>query len=231
MSTVAIKSGLGSRLPRRRRWLLVSACLAVTLLLAWLFLLSPVFVLKDVRVRGAQILDPETVTETAAAPMGRPLAGVNEREVAERVAALPAVERVTVQRRWPARLDIVVTERTAVFGLGQGGTALLVDAVGAAFPGPIPDGLIQGEGPVSDPAALAAAAQVVQALPPELHEEVDEVTFRSRDAVSIAFTGERHVFFGSSDDSELKGQVALSLIRGTRADRIDVSAPSRPTTR
>lgn len=216
---------------RRRRRLLISACLTVSLLVIVLLSLSPAFTLRDVRVLGTRILDPDMVIETAAAPLGTPLIRVSEREVAERVAALPAVGRVTVQRRWPDRLDIAVTERTAVFGLGQGATAVLVDPVGATFPGPMPEGLIQGEGPVSDSAALAAAAQVVRALPPELHGDVDTLSFRSRDAVSIALTGQRQVFFGSSEDSELKGQVALSLIRGTRADRIDVSAPSRPTTR
>lgn len=224
---------LGGRNRQGRGRLILAGIVGLLVLALVLWLLS-LFVgptLQHVRVSGTQLLSPEEVTTVAAAPIGTPLARVSEQEVGERVAALPAVDRVNVRRSWPSTLDIRVTERVPVFGVGDGGAVLLVDRVGASFRGTPPDGLLAGEGPTADPAVLASAAVIVEALPEDLRNTAQKVTFQSKDSVTVQLDGGREVFFGSADEAPLKAEVALALVRGTTADHIDVSSPSRPSTR
>lgn len=222
--------GAGWR-PGRRSILIGVAALVLAGFLAWLLLLSPALVLKSVRVEGTAMLTPEQVTEAAAAPLGVPLARVSERAVGERVVTLPAVAKVNVRRGLPDHLVIRVTERTPIFAVGEGDPVTLVDAEGATFPGRGSPEIVQAEGPMDDPTLLAGVAAVIRALPADLRVEVERVEFTSRDSITVLLKGDREVFFGSADQPEVKGQVALALVRGTSAKHIDVSAPSRPSTR
>lgn len=222
------------KVSRRRRVVRLAIAFVVVLLagaLAWLVFFSSVLAVRDVEVRGTALLAPEAVSTAAEVPLGRPMARVDERGIAERVATLPAVDRVNVRRSWPSTVTITVTERVPVFAIGQGERATLVDASGAVFVGPRPDGLLDGLGAHDDPRTLAAAASVVAALPVELREQAELVRFVSRDAITIHLKGEREIFFGSAEEAGLKSQVALALVRSTTAKHIDVSAPARPSTR
>ncbi len=219
---------------RRRRVLRLVIAIGVVVVvgaLAWLVFFSSVLAIRTVEVRGTALLTPEAVSTVAEVPLGRPMARLDEREIAERVTTLPPVDRVNVRRAWPSTVVITVTERTPVFALGQGERATLVDATGAVFVGPRPDGLLEGLGPLDDPRTLTAAATVVAGLPIELREQAELVRFTSRDAITIHLQGEREIFFGSAEQIDLKTRVALALVRSTAAKHIDVSAPARPSTR
>ncbi|WP_425309750.1 FtsQ-type POTRA domain-containing protein [Ammonicoccus fulvus] len=219
---------------RRRRVLRLAIAIGVVLIagaLAWLVFFSSVLAVRTVEVRGTAVLTPEAVSTVAEVPLGRPMARLDERGIAERVTTLPAVDRVNVRRAWPSTVVVTVTERVPVFAIGQGDRATLVDASGAVFVGPRPDGLIEGLGALDDPRTLTAAAAVVAALPIELREQAELVRFTSRDAITIHLRGEREIFFGSAEEAGLKAQVALALVRSTAAKHIDVSAPARPSTR
>lgn len=235
------RGGLPSRPgSRRRAWkavrrgrlaLLAVGVVVVVGVLSWLLLFSSVLALRVVDVRGTAVLTPEQVLHQAEAPIGLPLARVSERAIGERVARLPAVDEVTVRRRPLDKLEILVTERVPVFGVGAGERVTLVDVEGAAFEGPRPDGLPMGEGPLGDPVLLAGASGVVTALPADLRPRVERVSFTSREAITVHLSDDVTVFFGSAEQAALKGDVALALIRGTGARHIDVSAPTRPSTR
>lgn len=226
---------LGGRQPgkRRRGRVIILSAGAVVLIgvLAWLVLFSSVFAVRTVEVQGAALLSSQEVLDQAEAPLGVPLARVSERKIAERVAQLPAVAQVTVRRKLPGTVLILLTERVPVFAIGNGGQAVLVDAAGATFSGPRGEGLPTGEGSLSDPALLAGAAAVVNALPPDVRIRAATVKFTSRDAITVTLSDGVEVFFGSAEQAQLKGEVALALLRGTSAKRIDVSAPTRPVTR
>lgn len=200
-------------------------------LLAWVLLFSPALSLRTVDVHGTSVLTTDQVLRQAEAPVGLPMVRVSERAIGERVAQLPAVGEVTVRRRPLHKVEILVTERVAVFSIGAGERAILVDDEGALFEGPRPDGLPVGEGPLGDPGLLAGAARVVAALPPDLRPRVERVNFSSREAIAVDLSQDVTIFFGSAEQAGLKGEVALALIRGTRAKHIDVSAPTRPSTR
>lgn len=220
-----------SRKGRLVRSLVLFGSLLLIAGLAWVLAFSPWLVLRTVTVQGAALVSNEEVETAAQAPLGTPLARVSERAVAERVAVLPAVQLVTVTRRWPATLNIRVTERRPVLVFGTAPAAVLVDAAGATFPGTPPDRVLEARGPLADPRLLIGVATLVQAFPAELRDAAVLVEFTSADAITLQLADDREVFFGSSEQAGLKAEVALALVRGTKAEYIDVSAPHRPSTR
>ncbi|HHV22615.1 MAG TPA: FtsQ-type POTRA domain-containing protein [Propionibacterium sp.] len=226
----------GTKKTGGRRWgrgLKIAVPLVVVAVgvLVWLFGFSSVFALKVVNVHGTSVLTPDEVLNRAEAPIGLPLARVDERAVGERVAGIAAVDEVTVSRRLPDKLEISVTERVPVFAVGNGDQVMLVDHVGAVFPGPRSDDLLAGEGPMGDPELLAEAATVVKALPPDLRARAQRVVFTTSDSITVHLDDDVEVFFGSAEEAEFKAQVAWALTRGTLDKHIDVSAPTRPSTR
>lgn len=219
---------------RRRRVIRALALVGVFLVvvgISWAVFFSPLLVVRNVTVEGTSILSVDEVKDKAAVPFGRPLARISERAVGQRVADLPAVDRVTVNRRWPSTVNIRVTERRPLFHIGGGPEAVLVDSAGAIFRASPPDEVLEGRGPTDDPRLLTSVASVVEALPPELRDAADLIEFTSADAITLRLAGDRVIFFGSADQARMKGEVALALFQGTHAGQIDVSAPGRPSTR
>jgi cell division protein FtsQ len=86
-----------------------------------------------------------------------------------------------------------------------------------------------GSGSVSDP-SFSAAVRVLLALPESLLPQVDSVTAKTQDDVSLVLTGVgQSVRWGSADDSAAKATLLAALIKVTdpsRAGQFDVSAPS-----
>lgn len=225
-----------ARATRRRRLRLIAIVAAVVLVLGatgWLVWFSPVLALKQVSVTGTSLLTTDEVTRQAAAPIGRPLVRVAEQPIADRVAQLPQVESVHVQRRWPSGLAIEVTERRPAYAIAREGRWLLVDGSGTGFVSLAerPEKLIEVRTPISDPATLALLAKVTGSLPEDIQEQLDHVEAPRPDAIKLVLREEREIFFGSGADAELKIQVAGALLRATKAKWIDVSAPGHPATR
>lgn len=221
--------------PTRRQRLIRALALVVVFLLVlgigWVVYFSPWLVVRNVSVQGTSVLSADQVEDAADVVLGHPLARVNERAVGERVAALPAVDRVTVNRRWPSTVNIRVTERRPLFHVGHGPDAVLVDRVGVTFRAIPPDGVLEGRGPSDNPRLLADVATVVEALPAELLDAAVRVDFTSADAITVRLTEDKDIFFGSAEEARAKGEVALALVHGTHAKHIDVSAPGRPSAR
>lgn len=219
---------------RRQRLIRVFALVAVFVVvlgLSWVVFFSPLLVVRNVTVQGTSLIGVDEVKDQADVPFGSPLARISERAVGQRVATLPAVDRVTVTRRWPSTVNIRVTERRPLFHVGHGPEAVLVDSAGAIFHATPPDGVLEGRGATGDPRLLAGVAGVVEALPPELRDAAVLVEFPSADAITVRLGEDRMIFFGSAEQARAKGEVALALFHGTHARQIDVSAPSRPSTR
>lgn len=233
---------LRSRRRRRRR---VRAALVLVLLLAvaggltWLVGWSSVLAVTRVEVEGTSVLDADQVVGTAAAPLGRPLARVDTGAIESRVAALAPVREVRVERAWPSTVRIEVEERTAVLATRTAGGHQLVDAAGVAFTtvdrvpeGVLPAALRGGGGMAAEERTelMVDLATVTTALSPRLREQVESVSTDSADTVELALTDDRVLTWGSAEDSDLKAEVALVLLK-QEASSYDVSVPSHPTTR
>jgi cell division protein FtsQ len=230
------------RRDRRRRLLRWGAGVLVVAGVAglvWLVWFSDVLGVRAVEVEGTERLKAQQVRAVADVPRGEPLARVDTEAAAARVARLPLVERVDVERSWPRTVTVVVTERTAVAWGVVDGERRAVDRFGIDFrtlPRE-PRGLVEITTSATEPRqrqlAVVAAASVVARLrtdAPALMRQVRGVDAPSRDAVTLRLTKGRTVTWGSAAKARQKITVLTALLR-IRAEGYDVSAPEQPTTR
>jgi cell division protein FtsQ len=222
----------------RRRWLawryVVVGLLVVALVVggAWLVYFSNVLTVQRVDVQGQRLLSREQVLTTAKVPDGEQLARLDVGAIAARLRSLAEVRTVDVSREWPDAVQIVIKERVAVAVIEIGGRLRGLDAEGVVFTEyrKPPPGLPRISSTSStSPDALREAATVVSALPKELAAMVDHVEVLTVDQITLVLKDQRVVLWGSADDSALKADVLLKLLR--QPGRVyDVSVPGQPST-
>jgi cell division protein FtsQ len=219
----------------RSRWTLLGSATTVLLGLAvWLVGFTAVLGVRSVAVTGLHALAREEVLATAAVPQGEPLARVDTGAVADRIRAVPGVERVAVTRSWPSTLRIAITERHGVAVASVGGSLWLVDGQGVAFqrlpaaPRGLPRLVVASVAP-ADPATRAALSAVT-ALGRSVSAQLLTVSAPTPDSVTLGLRGGRTVVWGSADAAAAKAQVLAALL--TRPGTVyDVSTPSVVTVR
>lgn len=229
---------------RARRWLALRPVLVLWLVVAllsgaaWLVLGSGVLALHQVTVTGTSRLSADQVVAAAGAPVGRPLARVDTGAIAARVARLRPVAAVEVRRAWPHTLRVIVTERLAAGVVQAGGQFLLVDRTGVAFATtsrrPVALPVVEAGGEGGDGGrreeAIAAALDVLGALPADLSTRVMAARAETPEAVTLRLRGGVTVVWGAPTDLPLKATVLHALVR-QRAKVYDVSAPEAPVVR
>lgn len=219
-----------------RRWTWATLAAAATVTAGWLVLGSGVLAVRSVVVTGAQRLSAAEVRAAAGVPVGSALATVDTGTVARRVAALPPVASVRVDRRWPGTLVVAVRERQPVAALTTGDAVVLLDGSAVAFAtvpsrpaGVLP---LRVPGPVPGPgqASARAALQVLTALPADLRAQVVALRADTPAAVTLTLRGGRQVVWGGVQASPRKARI-LEALSTRPARRYDVSAPDFPVTR
>lgn len=220
-----------------RRWLvgryIVAFVVVVALVVGGVYLVyfSETLSVQGVDVVGAETLSANDVLMAAAVATGGPLATVDLVAIERRVGSLAPVRSVDVTREWPHDVRITIVERVAVAVVDRAGTFRAVDSDGVVFnsyrraPAGLP--VIETDD-AADVDALREAVAVVGALPPEVASMVDHLELVSVDEINLALDGEREVRWGSSEQSEQKGQVLLALLK-QEAEVYDVSVPGQPT--
>lgn len=173
---------------------------------------------RSVVVAGTDRLTVEAVESAAAIDEGEPLVRLDAGAIRDRVAALPQVLSVSVDRRWPSTVRIEVTERTEIAYTERDGASWLVDehgvliAAAADVPSGFPQLDVDEVGPDNDTAL--AALQVIGALPIELQGKVSRVSATSPDDVTLSLADGRTVVWGSvGDDDEAKAQALPGLLK------------------
>lgn len=220
---------------RRRRTRLVLVLLLVAAVLTaggWLFGWSSVLAARQVKVSGAERLSRDEIVQAAQVPLGQPLARIDLDVIGRRVAALRPVAQVTVKRGWPQAITIEVTERKPVLALQQGGQRQVVDASGIVF-GAATDkdkDLITANTGSTDVALLHDMAVVATSLPPALKARTQSMRADSRDTIRLDLTKGDAVEWGSAEESKLKGEVALALLKH-KGKVYNVTVPAHPTIR
>ncbi len=224
------RSALRPTLTRRQQ---LYAGLVVVLLVAgglvvWF---SPLMSVREIEVHGLSTVSQEQVLTALDVPAGTPLSRVDLDAAAARVAALPRVARVSVDRHYPSRLSVSVTERVPeVFVDKPDGTHLL-DATGVDFatapPTPGVPRLVVPSPSATDPLTRAALT-VIAALPEGVRTQVEQVTPVSPVDVRFALTGGRTVIWGTPDAVTRKAAVLAALL-SQPGKTYDVSTPDLPT--
>ncbi|GIJ77768.1 cell division protein FtsQ [Micromonospora phaseoli] len=225
---------------RRRRmraalpWAVVGGLVALAGLVAWVLLGTGLFGVREVRVEGAELVTAVQVRDAAGVTDNAPLARIDLAELADRIGALPPVERVTVTRDWPDALVVRLTERTGVAVVPGGEQFVVLDAAGVVFRTvpQRPDGLplVRLATPGPDDPDTRAGLDVLGVLTPQLREQLVEVTVEGLARISLRLRDDRTVFWGDATRGADKARVATALLDQDAA-RIDVSAPDVVTFR
>lgn len=223
------------RVRRRRSWPFLLAGVLLLVLAGggvWLVGFSSVLAAQQVQVSGLKTLNQTEVVDQAGVPLGVPLARQDLAAVAGRVAVYPQVENVVVERSWPKTVRVTVTERTPVFAVRYANLYVLVDKAGIPYLTVTkqPERLPLAAASKDDRASLAEIAAVSRSLSTKLREQVVTIRAESPYALILVLDSGVEISWGTSEQSTLKGQVALALLKQD-PKAIDVSAPHHPTIR
>lgn len=194
---------------------------------------GPIWAVDTIDVRGNAAVTREEIVETLLVAEGTPLPRVDTDGAATRVAAIPKVSTVRVQRVYPSTVRVTVEERVPVvfFDAADGTHLMDADAVDFAVEPP-PPGVVRMV--VSSPSfgnlETRSAIEVLTSLPDALRSQVVQIDAPTISAVALTLVDGRVIIWGSSEDTELKASVALPLLTQP-GQTYDVSSPDLPTIR
>lgn len=225
-----------TRRSRRRRLLLwsgsgIAAVLAIMLLIG---VYSPVFAIREIRVVGAERLDPVAVQQALAGQLGTPLPLVDEGAVLDVLEQFPLIETYATEARLPGTLLIRIEEREPLATVRTDAGWFVVDAAGVSLePGRGDDlATIALDADGVDGAAYDAAVRVLISLPRSVREDVRRIRATTLDDVRLTLRStSTTVVWGNDEDSALKARVLRELldnpdVRGAKV--IDVASPLVP---
>lgn len=205
----------------------------VPLLLAF----GPVFPVRTIQVTGTSDALATSVRTALKAELGRPVATVDDADVARALRSVPAVERFTLVRRPPSTLEVAVVARTPLLQRRTDAGWARLDASGvtievaAAPAGGLPV-LTVPSGAADPDAASASASSALEALaasdPP-----VTTVKASSADDVLLTLRGGLQVRWGGAENGAAKAEALHAALRTAAkgATTIDVSSPGVVLTR
>ena len=220
-----------ARVKRSRRKALVIALAVVGS--AALVYFTPLLSVRTIAVAGASSVSEEEILDRLDVPVGLPLVRVDTAAAAQRVATIPALATVRVQRKYPSTVQVTVEERTPVaFFESPDGTQLLESSGGDFAIAPPPPGVVRlvTDNPVFGDPVTKDALAVLDTLPPLLRDQAGELRASTLSDISILLLDGRTVVWGSKDDSQRKAAVAIALL-SQPGQIFDVSSPDLPTTK
>jgi len=221
-----------SRSRRRRRGIIATLATIGLGVAVWLVGFSSALALQTVEIKGAALASREAILAAAEIPIGRPMILIRSTDVSSRIlSAVPEVATVDVNRHWPNRIVLQITERQIVFQVvihrGYG----WVSSDGVVFhTSSQPAEVVIAAVSINDGPLLRDVASVIEALPEWLSHQVEAISAATKDSITLKLTGKRQVVWGSADETELKLQVIEQLI-DLPGQIYDISAPTNPAVR
>ncbi|MFZ2511230.1 MAG: FtsQ-type POTRA domain-containing protein [Gordonia sp. (in: high G+C Gram-positive bacteria)] len=253
------------RVGRRRLWRLIAVLAAISIIgaLVAAAYFSPVLSVRSMEVSGAAVVAEsgqesgagqqpiagvtiarDEILALADVPFGTPLLQVDTAAVAARVARIPALESVRVDRRYPSTLAITVTERTprVLLDVGDGRIGVM-DSVGVVYvefasrgaleSSTARDGkfrnlpMLQVSNPGPEDPTTQSALEVAASLPEWLRPQVETISASSPADVTLLLTKGRTVVWGGSDRGADKAE-ALRHVLKLPGTTYNVSSPDYP---
>jgi cell division protein FtsQ len=202
------------------------------LVVAYLVMFTSLLGVRSVEVIGVKEIPKADVLAAAAIEQGTPMVRLDADEAAARVATLPRVFEVVVQRSWPSTVEIVITERSPVAVRKAGKEIHLIDATGLdyAITKTAPRGLptLAMDDVRPDNPATEAAVTVLTAIPEQLRAKVVTIAAKTPGDVRLTLADKRVVVWGNARDNAHKAAVLAPLL--TRPGKTyDVATPEFPT--
>ena len=205
----------------------------------WLFT-SPLFLVREVDVRGAYVVSRERIVEAAGIAPGTSLFLLDPRVVAERVRALPEVQRVDVIRELPNHVTVMVEERkpfTLVHAgrlhwIDEGGHVIGRESQAVTSPAPVISGLDEAELLSMSSAPNGKARDAIRLIRTLLRSgsalasEISEIDVSSADGPVLYTVGGVEVRLGTEDWDErlarLEGVLAQTSVRDGAIRSVDL---------
>jgi cell division protein FtsQ len=221
-----------SRFRKFRLLIVGGAAVAVVAAGVWALFFSTWFRVDEVRVSGVAVLSVDEVLAAAAVPPGRPLIRLDSATIAERVAALPPVDEVSVSRQWPHTVVIDVVERKPALAVPSTGGFAIYDPAGVPYQEVIaaPDGVPRLATDQPDDLAVDSVLAVLADLPASVRERLVTVRAETADSIELDLTDGVVVVWGSAEQNDRKAEVLAALMKQPGRVYI-VSAPDAPAIR
>jgi cell division protein FtsQ len=224
-----------TRASRRRRvgWFTAFGIVAAVGILIAFAVFSPILALREIRVDGTSRLDPVVIQDAVSGQLGMPLALLDDQRIREELGEFTLIRSYATELVPPSTLVIHVVERSPLGVVVTPSGFDVVDAAGVVLESPpvrpagLPELAVGADG--TSGTGFAAMTEVLLALPPEVLAQVDAITARTRDDVTLALTsGGQRVVWGSAADSTRKAAILAALLArfaGGGPGEYDVSAP------
>lgn len=225
--------------PRRRGPRLLLGTLAVVVVIVGLGLiayLTPLMSVRSTDVYDNNAVSIEQILDAARVPHGTPLLQVDTRSVAQRIAAIPSIESVRVQRSYPSSLSITVVERRPVVKITDGQKVHVLDRSGVGYltydagklpkeVAALPEFSTPDPGP-GDPTTVATLKAVAE-LPPSISAQLVKVTAGSPVDIEFTLKGNKTVVWGDNERGAEKART-LDALLPRDASMYNVSSPDFP---
>ncbi|HHY07674.1 MAG TPA: FtsQ-type POTRA domain-containing protein [Corynebacteriales bacterium] len=223
-------------LPRTARIIIqtvLGLTMVVSVALAVVLFMTPLFVVKNIQVDGVQVLKEEHVIKVSEIKPGTRLAQLDTHAAALRVAQLPRVKKVRVSVAYPSRAIIKVDERVGVAFFRAEGIFFEIAADEVVMksrvkPRNIPEIVV----PNPDKASLQreAAVKVAQRLPADIKEKVKVIRVDSAAMVVLVLRDGRRIEMGSPTRIADK-VVTLRIVLSQEGRVWNIANPELPTRR
>ena len=202
-------------------------------ILGWSSLLD-VRQIKVVGIAASSPLKSDVVITNSGIRIGEPIARLSGASVKRELGQVPRIASVSLIRKWPHTVVLVIKERVPVAAISKGTQFQLIDGEGheyasvSSMPIGVPMMMITGDYELG----LKTAMSVITSLPPAISGELAQIESSGADGVKLTLRGGVQIVWGDSQDPELKSRVLTMLLAGAGASRFktfNVSAPYAPT--
>lgn len=205
-------------------------------LLGFAFLFTVDYPVSAITVEGLNVGEAREVVE-ASGLLGDPVFHAELEAAAERIAALPYVERVEVSLTFPGEATIAITEREPALILARGRERALVATSGAIMaPSTDLDGLpvlkVGQDAPLDGSALPQELVDAIALIADERGADVD-LSWTSNDGLVLKLPSGRMAIFGEPERPAAKLAVLAAVENQIEADWevLDLREPTRPAYR
>lgn len=216
---------------RRAAILTTLGIVGALVVLGLVAIFSPILALRTIVVQGTSRVDAAAVQSALEEQLGTPLALIDYGRIDAALSTFHVIRSYSTETIPPGTMvvDIVERQPVATVAKPEGGYRF-VDGAGVTVEESadrLPGVALITDSVEIPSKAFDAAVEVLLAMPDALRAQVDTITARSRDDVTLTLAGvNQSVEWGSADDSERKAELlaALQALHGGQAGTFDVSA-------
>lgn len=228
---------------RRQRIAIRIAVLLALVAVGWAVFFSPLLVVRDVKVVGAERTAPEEVAAIADLADDQNILLLSTDAVTRRVEELPWVASADVDRMLPSTLRIKITERTPALVLALGAERWTLDAGGHVLAAgvvgkglPVLAGVEEDEvepGADLDSVEATGALTAWNSLQDSLRERVGAIFAPTLERISFSLVDGTVIRYGAPESMPEKNEVLRAILarlesEGRTVEYIDVRVPTHP---